>query len=349
MTTGLDIPAELPSFFCEPCVLAKQVRHVSHQPNERETQALAMVHTDLISPITPAEYDGSRYYLLLTDDATRITEGELFKSKSQVEQTIPRYTNKMERQLKLKLRAFRYDKGEEYINKQLQKWAGNKGIQWEFIILYNPHQNRVAERANRTILEKMRTMLLTANLKKSLWPLAYVWAIQLKNQAPSLALPEVMPIHALYGRIPDLYYLRVFGSTAYMHIPQEKQIKSTKLEPRSQRCQMVGYDGSGIYRVWDETKVLRTKDVVFDETQAWIGGPTNSISGQLTEQQNLRPVLPIEALQAPEVVPLEVELQGVNEALENDGGDIIDHSHISLTPLETESSDPNNLNMESVP
>ncbi len=65
-----------------------------------------MVHTDLICPITPTGYNRSKYCLFLTDDATRITEGKLFKTKSQVEQAIPRYTNKMERQLKLKLKAF---------------------------------------------------------------------------------------------------------------------------------------------------------------------------------------------------------------------------------------------------
>ena len=148
MTTGLDILAELPSFFCQPCVLAKQVRHVLHQPSERETQAFAMVHTDLIGPITPGRYDGSKYYLFLIDNAICVTEGELFKSKSQVDQAIPRYTNKMERQLKLKLRAFRSDNRGEYVSKQMQKWAGDKGIQWEFTVPYNPHQNGVAERAN---------------------------------------------------------------------------------------------------------------------------------------------------------------------------------------------------------
>ena len=111
ITTGFEIPLEHPSFFCELCVLAKQVRHVSHQPSKRETQTLAMVDTNLIGPITTTGYDSFMYCLLLTDDATRITEGELFKTKSQVQQAIPRYTNKMERQLKLKLKVFRSDNG----------------------------------------------------------------------------------------------------------------------------------------------------------------------------------------------------------------------------------------------
>ncbi len=37
ITTGFEIPSKHPSFFCEPCVLAKQVGYMSHQPSERET------------------------------------------------------------------------------------------------------------------------------------------------------------------------------------------------------------------------------------------------------------------------------------------------------------------------
>ena len=99
----------------------------------------------------------------------------------------------------------------------------------------------------------MWTRLLAAYLKKSLWPLAYLWAIQLKNKASRLALPEITPVKAVYGEILDLRYLQVFGYTAYMHIPQEKRIKSAKLEAQSQRCQMVGYNRSGIYKVRDGT------------------------------------------------------------------------------------------------
>ena len=43
-----------------------------------------------------------------------------------------------------------------------------------------------------------------------------------------------------------------------------------------------------------------------------------------------------------------MEFQGVNEALENDGGDNIDHSHMPPILLETESSSLSNLDTESI-
>ena len=333
MTTGLQIPANPPVFFCEPCVLAKQTRHVSQISSNREVEALAMVHTDLIGPITPTEYDGSKYCLLLTDDATRVTDGQLFKTKADVEDAIRRYTNRMERQLKRKFQAFRSDNGGEYVSKRLQRWAKEKGIRWEFTVPYNPRQNGVSERANWTILERMQTMLLAANLQKSLLSLAYLWAIQLKNHAPSRSLPEITPAQALYSTVPDLLYLCVFGCTAYVHIPQEKRVKSAKMEPRSQKCQMVGYDGSGIYKVWDGAKVLRTKDDVFDEAQPWTQRIANTTSNPPATEPSLNacpiPLMPHANITSAQDAntPFDVELRAVNEALENDGGDGIDHSH----------------------
>ena len=100
MTTGLHISANPPVFFCEPYVLAKQIRHVSQISNNRKVEAFAMVHTNLIGPIILTKYDGSKYCLLLTNNATRVTDGEQFKIKANVEDVIPRYINWMEQQLK---------------------------------------------------------------------------------------------------------------------------------------------------------------------------------------------------------------------------------------------------------
>ena len=87
--------------------------------------------------------------------------------------------------------------------------------------------------------------------------------------------------------------------------------------------------------------MIRTKDVVLDETQVWRGGPANS-------PPYLSSVPATKTPQIPEIIPLEVKLQGINEGLENDGGNNIDHSHMLPTLLETESSSPSNLDTESM-
>lgn len=70
----------------------------------------------------------------------------------------------------------------------------------------------------------MQIILLATKFK--LWPLGYLWLIKLKNKILSLTFSKIIPIQPLYNRISDLRYLQVFRYIAYIHISQEKQIKS---------------------------------------------------------------------------------------------------------------------------
>lgn len=49
---------------------------------------------------------------------------------------------------KAKIPAFWLNNRKKYISKQLQNWAKEKNIKWEFIIQYNSHENGVIDQAN---------------------------------------------------------------------------------------------------------------------------------------------------------------------------------------------------------
>ena len=78
---------------------------------------------------------------------------------------------------------------------------------------------------------------------------------------------ENVTAHELYfGRKPNLRHLRVFGSIAYMHVPNEKR---RKLDPKSEKCVLVGYsyEQKGYKCYNPRTKQVRvSRDVVFDES-----------------------------------------------------------------------------------
>ena len=60
-------------------------------------------------------------------------------------------------------------------------------------------------------------------------------------------------------------HLRVFGSDAYAHIPQDE---STKFDTKTRKCIMVGYgDVTKGYRLYDATegKIIHSRDVQFNE------------------------------------------------------------------------------------
>lgn len=51
-------------------------------------------------------------------------------------------------------------------------------------MVLNPQQNGVAERANRTILERVRSMLLASGMEKKFWAEAAATAVKLITSAP---------------------------------------------------------------------------------------------------------------------------------------------------------------------
>ena len=55
--------------------------------------------------------------------------------------------------------------GGEYTSQYFEKYLQENGIKHQTIISYNPQQNGVAERMNRTLLNMVRSMMFFKNVK----------------------------------------------------------------------------------------------------------------------------------------------------------------------------------------
>ncbi|GKD19514.1 gag-pol polyprotein, partial [Tanacetum coccineum] len=58
--------------------------------------------------------------------------------------------------------------GGEYTRDEFDTFCKQEGIKRQFTTAYIPQQKGVAERMNRTLLERARAMLATASLEKSI-------------------------------------------------------------------------------------------------------------------------------------------------------------------------------------
>lgn len=74
-----------------------------------------------------------------------------------------------ERQTGEKVKTLRTDNGTEYVNTELEEYLTEAGIQHQTTIAYTPQQNGVAERYNRTVVEKARSMMADAKFPKEYW------------------------------------------------------------------------------------------------------------------------------------------------------------------------------------
>ena len=86
------------------------------------------------------------------------------------------------------VKCLRSNNNEEYVSKAFQDFCDAKGIKREFINPYNPPQNGVAERMNRMIQEKIRSMLSNASLPNEFWAEALATTIHLINRSPNKKL-----------------------------------------------------------------------------------------------------------------------------------------------------------------
>lgn len=93
------------------------------------------------------------------------------------------------------------------------------------------------------------------------------------NRVTSKAAPNT-PFQNWYGTKPDVSNLRIFGSTANIHIPK---IERRKLDSKSLKSYFVGYsDSQKAYRFWDpiSRKIKTSRDVIFDEQIFYTPAPT---------------------------------------------------------------------------
>ncbi|KAE8685157.1 Expansin-A8 [Hibiscus syriacus] len=153
----------------------------------------------------------------------------------------------------------------ESTESRFRDFCANNGIKMEKTVPITPQQNGVAERMNRTLNERARSMRIHAGLPKFLWAEAINTAAYLINRGPSVPLDGGIPEEAWSKKEINLSYLRVFGCISYVHIDSAER---SKLDAKSNKCVFVGYGGDEFgYRFWDyeNRKIIRSRDVIFNE------------------------------------------------------------------------------------
>ncbi|KAE8730652.1 putative galacturonosyltransferase 6 [Hibiscus syriacus] len=249
---------------CEHCITSKQHRLKFNTSNSRGKSVLELVHSDVWqAPVT--SLGRAKYFVSFIDDYSRRCWVYLIKKKSDVFATFKNFKARVELDSGNKIKCFRTDNGGEYTSEEFDDFCKRECIKRQFTVANTPQQNGVAERMNRTLLERTRAMLRDAGLEKSFWAEAVNTACYLVNRAPSTAIELKTPMEMWTGKPSDYSNLHVFGSIVYvMYNSQE----ISKLDPKSRKCKFLGYaDGVKGYRLWDPTarKVIISRDVIFVE------------------------------------------------------------------------------------
>ncbi|KAK4067059.1 hypothetical protein Purlil1_13929 [Purpureocillium lilacinum] len=277
--TAAQIKAKLKAI-CPVCAVTRALVRIPRDPAKRHSQHPGqMVHVDAWGPYPIEGFDGTKYFLFITDDCTRYTWSARFRQKQQLFEVFKSLVNAIQKVYNITIRCCRLDN--EFENGPVGRWCDAHSIAREPIEPYAHYQNGVAERTNRTIRERAAPMvqetsisgqvskiisekgtelLRISSIPENLWPEAIQHAVWLKNRTPSRALRKreaKTPYEALKGDKPTLSRERIWGSRAYVTYPPEFRSRAdmTKLHsPRGWLGYFVGCESEAIYHIYSPEK-----------------------------------------------------------------------------------------------
>lgn len=99
----------------------------------------------------------------------------------------------MENQTYREVKKLRTDNGLEFCNYQFDAMCKENCTVMHKTVAYTPQQNDVVDRMNRTIMEKVRSMLSESGLPKAFWAETASTAVHLINKSPSTAIDCKIP------------------------------------------------------------------------------------------------------------------------------------------------------------
>lgn len=215
-------------------------------------------------------WSGNSYFLTIKDEASAYRIVFFLRSKDEVSDCIKAFLTAAARDTGRKAVSFRSDNGTEFVNANVEQILKDFGVEHEKSPAHVKQANGMAERENRTLCDTARSLLFNADLTKEqrslLWDEAVATAAHLRNRVPNRGKSDVTPFELWYGKKPTVSHFRIFGSPAFVKVPEGQR---KKMDPKSRRCIFVGYDRltDKVVRVYDMERriVERVSDVIIED------------------------------------------------------------------------------------
>lgn len=271
LATGLTLTTKRLAKKCAHCMMgqAKVQPFPDNITLTRSSRPFETIHMDLLEAPVFALGTDFKYLWCVTDDWSRMVWCIGLKDKD-IHQAWKVWKAFVKRQygdkIPIDIKTIRLDNGGEFQLTELVKEWELDGIDLQPCIAYSHHQNGVAERVFQDVVNHAISVLHEANLPTELWYEVSRSIVRIKNVMPHSFIGTT-PYEAIWGRPPDVSYLRVIGSESWVLVP--KKLREHKFQPRAVKCQLVGYEGSNQYVLWDpdRNEIVWARDLTIDEYQ----------------------------------------------------------------------------------
>ena len=192
---------------------------------------------------------GHQYVSTITDAHSRYTFVKLLKEKSAqaIAEHLQNVTHTITNLTGHRIKSLLSDNGKEYDNKYVAAVTQKLGIRHLKTAKYSPHQNGIAERKNRTLVESVRSILSHDNVEPQFWGDLLISVNHVQNRTYHSRV-LMTPYQALFQRVPCINYFRPLGCGVVIH----RVGHLSKLETKAQHGFLLGYDSEHRgYKVWN--------------------------------------------------------------------------------------------------
>src|SRR6201996_2342285 len=252
---------------CASCAGGKMTRaSFPRSVEENAENILDLVHSDLWTPPVQS-LGGSKYAITFTDDSKRWVWVYYLRRKSDAFQSFKEWLVMVERETGRKLKHFHADLGGEFVSAEWQNFLKAHGIKFSSSSARTPEQNGTSERQNRSIFDRVRTVLIDAGLPLNLWAEACAYIVYTKNRNPTSALNDRTPFSVRFPRRKQPKYrsFHRFGCKAFLY---NDEISRKKLDSRAEEVIFVGYaDDRKAWKVYRPSKrtCASSPHILFDD------------------------------------------------------------------------------------
>jgi hypothetical protein len=261
---GVQLIDDRAPLLCDSCKHAKSTcKPISKERTMPLADAFgAEVHTDLWGPSPLQSLGGRKYYVAFTDDATRYTTLTVLRSKDEALDAYKAYAAWAHTQHGVRIKRLHSDRGGEYTGKEFTKFLNQQGTERRLTTHDTPQHNGVTESLNRHLVKRVRTLLHSAGLPKTLWAEALHFVVWVKNRTLTRVLGNVTPFEKLTGNKPNISGVPEWGQRVWVHTAA-----NSKLDAHAATAHWVGYDGDSTHahRIYwaEKRKVSVERDVKF--------------------------------------------------------------------------------------
>lgn len=153
---------------CIVCCEGKQTRLPFKNKGVRASKVLEVIHGDVCGPMETKSIGGSRYFLVLKDDYSRMCFVYFLRAKSEVYDCFKSFKNMVKNQKEKKIKIFKSDNGGEFTSREFESFLELNGIIHQTSNSFTPQQSGLSERMVRTLVERAKYLLFDVNFGKKL-------------------------------------------------------------------------------------------------------------------------------------------------------------------------------------